>query len=771
MNGEVFGDDSRSKVWNDLQSRCYLPARPDNNRRYLTSLMVFGNREVEETQSPLPESFCKLMTNQNIIDPQMIMVKITNVLRVLSFREPRVLVQFWSPVTVRKRCLLTTLDQPFGLGMVDEGLYLYRLESEQRMFVVDGEHREDLGPPGRAYRQKLPEWSLDTHGLSNTQCAQDRFASYNIKGYISLPVFEPDSGCCVGVLELITSSNYVDYAFEVRQLSTALKEENLQSPNVFEDTISHVRDERRQHELDEIFLVLKQVCDIQKLPIAQTWGLSGYSSSVEYSGNLVQSCSSFNKSCIGKVCMSTTGLPFYVRDLSMWGFHEACKERHQHKSHGVVGTSLSSHGLCFCEDVSKLSEDEYPLVPYAQMNGITGCLAVYLKSLELDVEYVIELFLPPCFKNEADLQSLVKTVKQQIKNASRIQLGIMSFPQVIGGTPLDWNLESPPLTEKDVPLELELLADNRINNGDVTYSKEQNEVAYVEHMKEDNLDNEPCNSGTAGTSQNVVSYLEDGIKDFDINKGARRKNATESFDGPSKKRTRSDRPINIEEISKHFEKTMDEAADALHVSRSTLKRICRNLGIPRWPYRNGPDKSDSLKLSHQTDVAIHASEKALTTLVLGAPIESLDATNRSHDTATLTQHDKHHSAPVFHQKEQTDLPGGCAEADTPVAENSIANTAAADTLQDVMIKATYRENTVKFPFVLSDGLVKLEELIASRFQLGLGSFSLKYEDEDGDMILIACDIDIKASVDACRQLDAQTLVRLLVLPVHQSPDA
>lgn len=161
--------------------------------------------------------FPNLMVDPHIIDQHIIKEKITAALSVLSFREPRVLIQFWSPVSIRNHCLLTTLDQPFGLGVVDEGLYLYRVHSEQRMFVVDG---EDLGPPGRAYRQKVPQWSLDVHVLSTRQYPS---ASYDIHGYISLPVFEPDSGCCVGVLELITSSNYIDYAFEVQEVSRALK--------------------------------------------------------------------------------------------------------------------------------------------------------------------------------------------------------------------------------------------------------------------------------------------------------------------------------------------------------------------------------------------------------------------------------------------------------------------------------------------------------------------------------------------------------------------
>lgn len=163
--------------------------------------------------------FSKLLEDENSIDPQRVKDKITHALSAISLRDPHVLVQFWSLATVRQRCFLMTLDQPFGLGVVDEGLYLYRRESEQRMFVVNGEHREQLGPPGRVYRQKLPEWSLDVQTLPTI----DLDVSYNIYGYIDLPIFEPDNGSCVGVLEIVSSSSYVDYAFEVQEVSRALK--------------------------------------------------------------------------------------------------------------------------------------------------------------------------------------------------------------------------------------------------------------------------------------------------------------------------------------------------------------------------------------------------------------------------------------------------------------------------------------------------------------------------------------------------------------------
>ncbi|GKD57307.1 putative ribonuclease H-like domain-containing protein [Tanacetum coccineum] len=80
------------------------------------------------------------------------------------------------------------------------------------------------------------------------------------------------------------------------------------------------------------------------------WALCGYSSVVANFGNLEQSCSSYNRKCIKKECMTTYGLPSYVQDLAMLGFHKACTEQHLYKSHGVVGRSFASCGICFCKD-------------------------------------------------------------------------------------------------------------------------------------------------------------------------------------------------------------------------------------------------------------------------------------------------------------------------------------------------------------------------------------------------------------------------------------
>lgn len=47
----------------------------------------------------------------------------------------------------------------------------------------------------------------------------------------------------------------------------------------------------------------------------------------------------------------------------------------------------------------------------------------------------------------------------------------------------------------------------------------------------------------------------------------------------------STRQPTFEEISSFFELPMTEAASKMQISLSKLKILCRELEIPRWPYR------------------------------------------------------------------------------------------------------------------------------------------------------------------------------------------
>nr|XP_043616608.1 protein NLP6-like [Erigeron canadensis] len=389
------------------------------DQRYLCPLRV------SKKKGPPEELHQSNSSQSGIIDE-----KIRAPLKLLAFRKEHVLVQFWSPRLVGKSWELTTVDRPYGLGTSDNGLFRYRQHSENHPILLDEDKQEkDFGPPARVFRQGLPEWTCDLTNYSRGDFpAQDFAIRCNLRGYLALPVF--DSTGCVGVLEFLTSSGYTSMAYEVQEIHKALKTENLTTPQASNCPASNVLNEHLQSKLSEIRSILKDVCDIHELPLAQTWVVTPFSSFVPFDKVLEKSCSSFDTRCIGKVCMSSTHLPFYVPDKCMWPYMKASQEQHLEKSLGVVGKAFSSRGSCFCKDLTKLSEEEYPLVHNARMYKISGCLAIFLHSLEGNDDYVLE-FVLPLDLIDGGYVSLTKTLKQKFEVTSRFKLGDTSSIQEV----------------------------------------------------------------------------------------------------------------------------------------------------------------------------------------------------------------------------------------------------------------------------------------------------------------------------------------------------
>ncbi|KAJ0666318.1 hypothetical protein HanPI659440_Chr17g0665481 [Helianthus annuus] len=141
-----------------------------------------------------------------------------------------------------KHQLLTTIDQPFGLGVMDERLLIYRRETGHNYFVTDNDHvEEERSPVARVYRRGLPEWTPDvTNYLPRNLPQQECAIRCNLHGYLALPVFDMSTHLCVGVLELLTSSKYTSYAYEVQRLCNALQTVGLRTQQPFDRSILNV---------------------------------------------------------------------------------------------------------------------------------------------------------------------------------------------------------------------------------------------------------------------------------------------------------------------------------------------------------------------------------------------------------------------------------------------------------------------------------------------------------------------------------------------------
>ncbi|KAI7754822.1 hypothetical protein M8C21_018915 [Ambrosia artemisiifolia] len=214
--------------------------------RYLTSLHVFA-KDLELEADKIDTNHQRIKDLELGVDKinshdQNVHVKIIAVLKLLTLREQHVLVQFWSPHVVGNQQLLTTIDQPFGLGLMDERLCTYRQDSKRSYFVMNKDkEEEDRSPTTRAFRQGLPEWTPDVANYLPKHFQQQECAiRCNLHGYLALPVFYSNSRLCVGVLELLTSLKHMSYAYEVQQLHNALETVELRTQQAFDCPILNV---------------------------------------------------------------------------------------------------------------------------------------------------------------------------------------------------------------------------------------------------------------------------------------------------------------------------------------------------------------------------------------------------------------------------------------------------------------------------------------------------------------------------------------------------
>ncbi|WOH16335.1 hypothetical protein DCAR_0935886 [Daucus carota subsp. sativus] len=160
-------------------------------------------------------------------------------------------------------------------------------------------------------------------------------------------------------------------------------------------------------------------------------------------------------------------------------------------------------------------------------------------------------------------------------------------------------------------------------------------------------------------------------------------------------------------------------ADTIHVSRSTFKRICRGLGIKRW--QSGKRRMNGNFSSR-----------------LGKGINQEQPGRRNFGSTSMA-----------------------AVNDTVVAHPS-------QDLNKMIVKATYKDITIRFKLPDLPGIAELENNVIERLHLERNNFTIKYQDEDGDLVLIACDKDARECIEISRSLKETTIKLLLDLPLNHN---
>ncbi|XP_058090613.1 protein NLP4-like isoform X2 [Magnolia sinica] len=732
-----------------------------------------------------------------------------------STRDGDVLVQIWVPVRRGGRRFLTTCDQPFSLDPNCQRLVNYRTVSINYLFSAEEDSNEAVGLPGRVFLGKLPEWTPDVRYFSSDEYPRVSYAhQYDVRGTLALPIFEQSSQSCLGVVEVVMTTTKVNYRSELENICNALQAVNLRTSEVL--SIPHVKVGSNSYQvvLPEILEVLRTVCETHRLPLAQTWvpciqqGKEGCRHSDENYTN----------------CVSTWDIACYGTDPRIWGFHEACSEHHLFRGQGVVGKAFTSNQPCFSTNITAFSKTEYPLSHYARMFGLRAAVAIRLRSIYTGlVDYVLELFLPVnCTGSEEQklMLSSLSVIIQQLCRSLRVitekELEQETIFPVSEITPSGATLvESFPVvdersnrgrTQKE-GITLSVVASGEESSWitSSTQAPRKGECTAVPNsLLLEFGKQEPEGFHVSAHSDHRHDSTKDNVSGGDSS--FRKPRSQSSGNAREKKRTKTEKTISLQVLQQYFAGNLKDAAKSIGVCPTTLKRICRQHGITRWPSRKIKKVGHSLRKLKVVIDSVQGSStfstlkqtnhhsKSSTTQaegVLGtstarkkSPSSSCSQTSSSSLSCSTMAHQNSHAVAELHKNQSGMLKRAYSEAELhdsskeeqkpPARSHSHKSLSEHPSLGSLSswpkpthvsrddsifrVKVAFGEENIRFRLHPSWGFQELQQEIAKRFSIDDTSMmDLKYLDDDSEWVLLTCDADLHECKDVYRSSGAHAM--------------
>ncbi|KAE8668345.1 Plant regulator RWP-RK family protein, putative isoform 2 [Hibiscus syriacus] len=265
---------------------------------------------------------------------------------------------------------------------------------------------------------------------------------------------------------------------------------------------------------------------------------------------------------------------------------------------------------------------------------------------------------------------------------------------------------------------------------------------------------------------------------------------------------RRKKTISLQDLRQYFAGSLKDAAKSIGVCPTTLKRICRQHGINRWPSRKIKKVGHSLRKLQAVIDSVHGAEGAIridsfysSFLELSSPnltsepqLDSgmfirgaASSKSRSSSSSQSSGSSTCSSTRAKQQSTSTNAvedPGGTlnsvlgyAESHSPsrktIGEHPNFETRPRflksfgrnlSTGGALRVKAMFGEAKIQFVLQPSWGFIDLQQEIMKRFNIeDTGKIDLKYLDDDVEWVLLTCDADLEECIDIYKSAQCHTI--------------